>query len=216
MECMNAPYDCGRVVEIEDEPHHHLIIANEYVRALAVAVPPHTRTLCHHHPHDYLIYVASGAEIISAARDEDPKTLKYGDGDCDLLEAGLVHVVENLSGTAFRNVVVELLPGADRLTRGGDPVRVAGEARVERIFEHERSAIYGVEMEAGAEVEVDGPAVVACPYGGEIMMKELDEFDIPLDEFKKLIWVCAPRTVGIRNAGRGLARAVVFQVGSRV
>jgi quercetin dioxygenase-like cupin family protein len=209
-----SSYDCSLVVEIEDEPRHHLIIANEYVRALAVAVPPHTCTLCHHHPHDYLIYVASGAEIISAARDEEPKQLNYGDGECDLLEAGLVHVVENVSGTAFRNVVVELLPGADRLKRGRDPARVAGEARVERIFEHERGAIYGVEMEAGAEVEVDGPAVVASPYGGKIMMKELDEFDIPLDEFEKLAWVCAPRTVALRNSGSSGARAVVFQVGS--
>ena len=58
---MNASYDCSQPVEIEDEPHHHLIIANEYVRALAVEIPPHVRTLCHHHPHDYLLYVASGA-----------------------------------------------------------------------------------------------------------------------------------------------------------
>jgi quercetin dioxygenase-like cupin family protein len=209
-------YDCSRVVEIEDEPRHHLIIANEYVRALAVTVPPHTRTLCHHHPHDYLIYVASGAEIISAARDEEPKKLNYGDGECELSPAGLVHVVENLSGTAFRNVVVELLPGANRLKRGRDPMRVAGEAWIERIFLCERGSIYNVEMKPGAEVEIAGPAVVASPHGGEIMMKELDEFNIPLDDFEKLAWVCAPRTVGVRNAGSAPARTVVFQIGSRV
>ena len=66
------------------------------MRALAVEIPPHTRTLCHRHPHDYLLYVASGAEIISAARDEEPKKLNYVDGECELSKAGLVHVVENL------------------------------------------------------------------------------------------------------------------------
>ena len=45
-------------------------------------------------------------------------------------------------------------------------------------------------------------------------MKELDEFDIPLDDFAKLTWVCAPRKVGIRNDGQEPVRAVVFQVGS--
>jgi quercetin dioxygenase-like cupin family protein len=206
-------YDCSRVVEIEDEPRHHLIIANEYVRALAVTVPARTRTLCHHHPHDYLIYVASGAEIISAGRDEEPKKLNYAEGECELSPAGLVHVVENLSGKAFRNVVVELLPGADRLKRGRDPMRVAGEARIERILQEEHGAIFRIEMASGAVVEIAGPAVVSSPNGGEIMMRELNEFDLPLDDFEKLAWVCAPRSVGIRNAGSALARAVVFQVG---
>jgi hypothetical protein len=45
------------------------------------------------------------------------------------------------------------------------------------------------------------------------MMKELDDFDIPLDDFRKLMWVCAPRKVAIRNAGENVAKAVVFQVG---
>lgn len=211
---MSTPYDCSQPVEIEDEPRHHLIIANEYVRALAVTVPPHTSTLCHHHPHDYLIYVASGAEIISAGREEEPKKLHYVDGECELSPSGLVHVVENLSGTGFRNVVVELLPGVERLKRGRDPMCVDGDARIERIFPHERGTIYSVEMDLGAVVEIAGPAVVASPHGGEILMRELDEFDIPLDDFEKLAWVCAPRKVGIRNAKPKPVRAVVFQVGS--
>jgi hypothetical protein len=211
---MNASYDCSQPVEIEDEPHHHLIIANEYVRALAVEIPPHVRTLCHHHPHAYLLYVARGARIISAAREEEPKPLNYEDGECDLSNAGLVHVVENLSDHPFRNVVVEFLPNASKLKRGREPMRVAGEARIEAILQHERAAIYSIVMEPSAEVEIAGPAVVASPQGGKIMMKELDEFDIPLDAFEKLIWVCAPRKVGIRNAGLGPARAVVFQVGN--
>jgi hypothetical protein len=211
---MNVSYDCSQPVEIEDEPHHHLIIANEYVRALAVEVPAQVRTQCHHHPHDYLLYVARGAEIISAAREEEPKPLNYEDGECELSKAGLVHVVENLGDHAFRNVVVELLPGASRLKRGRDPMRVAGEARIEAIFQHVRGAIYSVAMEPGAEVEIAGPAVIACPHGDKIMMKEVDEFDIPLDNFEKLAWVCAPRTVEIRNAGLEPARGVVFQVGS--
>lgn len=210
---MNASYDCSQPVEIEDEPHHHLIITNEYVRALAVEIPPHVRTLCHRHPYDYLLYVASGAEIISAAREEEPKALHYVDGECELSKAGLVHVVENLDEHSFRNVVVEFLPGASKLTRGRDPMRVAGEARIDAIFQHERAAIYSIAMDPGAEVEIAGPSVVAAPYGGKTMMKELDDFDIPLDEFEKLIWVCAPRRVEVRNAGLEPVRAVVFQVG---
>ena len=92
-------------------------------------------------------------------------------------------------------------------------MRVAGEARIDAIFQHERAAIYSIVMEPSAEVEIAGPSVVAAPYGGKTMMKELDDFDIPLDDFEKLIWVCAPRRVGVKNAGLEPVRAVVFQVG---
>ncbi|MFZ0314317.1 MAG: cupin domain-containing protein, partial [Candidatus Korobacteraceae bacterium] len=115
---MDHTYDCKHVVEIEQEPRHHLVFSNEFVRGFAVEIAPHDRSLCHHHPHDYLLYVASGAEIVSAARDEEPKKLSYRDGECELLEAGLVHVVDNRSDTPFRNVVVELLPRAGELGRG--------------------------------------------------------------------------------------------------
>jgi quercetin dioxygenase-like cupin family protein len=210
---MNQPYDCSQPVEIEDEPHHHLIIANEYVRALAVEIPPGVRTLCHHHPHDYLLYVASGAAIISAARDEEPKQLNYVDGECELSKAGLVHVVENLDDKAFRNVVVELLEPLARLRRGPKPALSKGNAQIEQILEEEPGAIFSVTMEAAAELEISGPSVIASPHGGKIMMKELDEFDIPLDDFAKLIWVCARRKGGIRNAGLKPAQVVVFQTG---
>ena len=75
------------------------MIENEFVRAFAVEIAPYDHTLCHHHPHDYLLYVVGDGEIVSAARDEEPKKLSYSDGECELLEAGMVHVVENLSDT---------------------------------------------------------------------------------------------------------------------
>ncbi|MFI5118558.1 MAG: hypothetical protein ACHP8B_17865 [Terriglobales bacterium] len=114
-------YSCEHVVPIEQEPRHHLVIENEFVRAFAVEIAPHDRTLCHRHPHDYLLYVVGDGDIVSAARDEEPKKLSYRDGECELSPAGLVHVVENLRDTPFRNVVVELLPKADSLRRGREP-----------------------------------------------------------------------------------------------
>jgi hypothetical protein len=55
---MDHTYDCKHVVEIEQEPRHHLVFSNEFVRGFAVEIAPHERSLCHHHPHDYLLYVA--------------------------------------------------------------------------------------------------------------------------------------------------------------
>jgi hypothetical protein len=212
MNAMSSLHNCENVVEIEDEPHHHLVIANAHVRAFAVEIPAHAHTLCHHHPNDYLLYIAEGAEIISAARDEDPKRLNYADGESELSKAGLVHVVENMSDHAFRNVVVELLPGARELLRSGHPAVISGEVRVERMLSEEPGAIFVIEMGPGAEAEIAGPAVLAVPYG-LVMVKELEQFDIPLDDFRKLMWVCKPRKVEIRNEGPGTTKVAAVQIG---
>lgn len=208
-------YSCEHVVPIDDEPRHHLIIVNDYVRAFAVEIPPRDRTLCHHHPNHYLLYVTADAEIISAAREEDPKHLNYEAGECELAPAGLTHVVENLGNTAFRNVVVELLSAANGLRRGQRPQLINGNAHVERVLDEKPGAVFRVQLEPGAEVQISGPAVLASAYDDKLMLKELDDFDIPLDEFRKLMWVCAPRKVAIRNIGQTPARAIVFQVGHR-
>lgn len=209
---MSSSYDCSQVVDIADEPHHHLVIANQYVRAFAVEIPPHTRTFCHRHPNEYLLYVAQGGEIISAARDEEPKRLSYAAGECELSKAGLVHVVENLGDAAFRNVVVEPLPAAGRLKRGAKPLVTKGSGQIEEILAGAPGSVFMVVMEAEGEVEIAGPAVVAAPYE-PVMVKELEEFDVALDDFRKLMWVCAPRAVAVRGAGARPARLVVLSVG---
>jgi len=210
---MPSAYDCTQALDITEEPHHHLVIANEYVRVFAVDVPPRARTLCHRHPHQYLLYVASGAEIVSAARDEEPKRLSYVDGECELSKAGLEHVVENLGDGAFRNVVVELSLAGASLKRGAKPAVTKGNAQVQMLLSEAPGAVFGVALEAGAEVEIAGPAVVSSPRGDEVMVKELDDFDIPLDRFSKPMWVCAPRKVGLRSPGRNPASIIVFQIG---
>ena len=210
---MSAAYDCSQPVDIADEPHHHLVIANEYVRAFAVDVPPRTRTLCHRHPHEYLLYVAQGAEIVSAARDEEPKKLNYVAGECELSKAGLVHVVENPGDAAFRNVVVELQPGAAELRRGTEPVLLAGEAALERILNTESGEVVTIDLAPGGEIEIAGPAVLSSPNGA-VMVRELEEYDIALDDFRKLLWVCAPRKLGIGNRGERPTGVVVFQLGT--
>ena len=209
----DANYDCGSVIDIADEPRHRLIIGNEFVRAFAVEIAPGDRTLCHHHPHDYLFYVASGAEIISAARGEEPKRLHHEDGQCELSPAGLTHVVENLSGTPFRNVVVELLPRSESLRRGAPPTAAAGTAQPDMLLNEVPGAVFRVTMQPGAEVEIAGPAILASAYDDPLTLKEVDAFDIPLDNFCKLMWVCAPRQVAVKNLAKQTARLIVFQIG---
>jgi quercetin dioxygenase-like cupin family protein len=206
-------YACEQVVEIEQEPRHHLVIENEFVRGFAVEIAPHDRTLCHHHPHDYLVYVAGSADIVNAARDEEPKQLSYGDGECELLPAGMVHVVENLGEKPFRNVVVELLPRTGGVGRGARPQRIRGQAIVSQILDDERAAIFNIEMEPGAEVAVNGPAIVAAPYGHELNPEDPGVVVVNQNRISNLAWIPPGRQAGLGGCKVGTERAVVFQLG---
>jgi len=211
-------YSCEHVVPIEEEPRHHLVIANEYVRAFAVEIAPHDRTLCHHHANDYLLYVATNAEIISAARDEEPKRLNYEDGECELSSAGLTHVVENLGNQPFRNVVVELLPLIGELRRGADPsgadTEIAGfEARATQIFNDEKAAIFRLEVEPGANIAVSGPAVVATPYANKLNPGAVGQIEVKPNQVCDLAWVPPGRRAILWGCWEHTEKAIVFQLG---
>ncbi len=211
---MDPNYDCSRVVEIEDEPRHHLVFGNEFVRGLAVEIGPHERSLCHRHPHDYLLYVASGAEIISSAREEEPKQLSYADGECELNSAGLVHVVENLGDTPFRNIVVELSPRAGELRRGAAPHGAEpGDASVTRVFDDDRAAVFSIEIEPGAEIEISGPAVVATPFGNKLTPAALVDVEITPHPVCDFAWVAPQRGTVLWGCWKQAERVIVFQPG---
>jgi hypothetical protein len=211
---MASNYDCSSVVEIDEEPRHHLVIANEFVRAFAVEIAPHDRTLCHHHPHDYLLYVASDAEIISAARDEEPKRLSYRDGECELSPAGLVHVVENLGDEPFRNVVVELLPAASSLRHDDNPKLMQGDGQVTQEFGDERAAIFVSKMSRGAGMKICGPAVIASCYGHQLGLAVPRREEHEINSFTDLCWLGAGELGIAANLEAVDAKVVIFQVGT--
>ncbi len=198
------------------------MLENEFVRAFAVEIAPHDRTLCHHHPHDYLLYVAGDADIISAARDEEPKKLSYRDGECELLQAGMVHVVENLRDSPFRNVVVELLPETGRLLRGASPKLIAQEAEVaqlfdetslEQLFENERAAILSIAIKPRVELQIFGPAVVAMPYGTKLPLDYLGDTAIKSNPICDLVWIPPQGGAILWGRWEKPERAIIFHIG---
>jgi len=220
---MDLSYDCSHVVDIADEPRHHLVLANEFVRAFAVEIPAHDRTLCHRHPHDYLLYVASGAQIISAARDEEPKSLSYRDGECELSAAGLVHIVDNPGDTPFRNVVVELSPRARELRRGTKPSCVSATHAVEildkttaiELLADDRASIFSVRVEPGAEIEIFGPAVVATPYGNKLNPDAIGEITVEASPICDIAWVPPRDKAVLWGCWEQSESAIVFLIGRR-
>ncbi len=236
-----TPHNCEHVVSIEQEPRHRLVIANEFVRGFAVEIAAHDHTLCHLHTHEYLIYVAGDAQIISEPRDAAPKTHSYQDGDCEFSPLGLVHVVENLRDAKFRNLLVELLPGAQDLRRGPDPKTVSGDSGIsagaapfspsvgDRVgdrsdagnveitnrFANDRISVFLLEMQPSSQAEVFGPAIVASPYEHEVEFAPSQATAHSLAQFRDLSWLDPSTSATLSNRAGTPAKVVFIAVGQK-
>jgi quercetin dioxygenase-like cupin family protein len=91
------------------EPHHHLKIENEYVRAYYVEVAPHESTQLHRHDHDYIFVSLGPADVVNAVPDKPEVHLLLKDGETHFTRGGFAHIARNLSDAPFRNVTIELL-----------------------------------------------------------------------------------------------------------
>jgi hypothetical protein len=95
--------------KLPGEPHHHLRIDNEFVRAYYVEVAPHDETQLHQHDHDY-IYVSLGpADVVNAVLNKPDVRLSLKNGETRFTPGGFAHVARNLSDAPFRNITIELL-----------------------------------------------------------------------------------------------------------
>jgi hypothetical protein len=171
------------------------------------------------------MYVACIADIVSAPRNQDPETLRYKDQECVLAPAGMTHIVENLRDTPFRNIVAEFLPKARELRRTTTPwpgrptegvFEINGKfVRIRRLFDDDgTAAIYSVSLQKNAEVEIQGPAIIASPYEASVEVEESEGRTVKLYSFNSLCWLSPGKGV-LRNTGAARATAVVFQIGAR-
>jgi hypothetical protein len=95
-------------VPIAKEPHHHLVLENEYVRVFRVSVPGHDATLLHQHDVPY-VYVSLGpADVINAVQGKPEAHLVMADGQVGYSRGGFAHIART-DTVPFNNVTIELL-----------------------------------------------------------------------------------------------------------
>lgn len=204
---------CENVIAVADEPHHHLVIDKECVRAYAVEIAPGRTTLCHLHSLPYLLYVAGDAHIVSAPKDEDASEHHYPDGHCEFSPAGLQHVVENVAATTFRNLVFEVLPSAGKLRRAGMPASNSAGVRTTSLYSGEAISGRLVQLTPGAQTQVTGPAVVASPYEDEVELISTEGGTRKLEKFDQLEWIPEGSIGLVRCEAGKSARVIIICVG---
>jgi hypothetical protein len=96
-------------VPILQEPHHNLVLENEYVRVFRVSVPPHESTLLHQHDAPYLYVALGAADVINAVQGRPEVRLVMADGQLGYSPGHFAHIARNNLDTPFDNVTIELL-----------------------------------------------------------------------------------------------------------
>jgi hypothetical protein len=96
-------------VEITAEPHHHQVLANDYVRVFNVEVPAHSDTLMHWHRHDYIYVTLGTTKVVNAVKGKDPVSITLADGETRFLPATFAHIARDVDDHPFKNVTIEHL-----------------------------------------------------------------------------------------------------------
>ncbi len=97
------------VITMDQEPHHHLLFKNGYVKVFNVEVKAGDSIRMHRHDHD-TIAIALGDQMVTIGFPDEPDVhQKNLDGQLRLQITGYVHSTRVDPGTAYHMVAVELL-----------------------------------------------------------------------------------------------------------
>jgi hypothetical protein len=96
-------------VPVSDEPHHRLVLQNDFARVYNVTVPPLDGTLLHQHDLPYLYVVLGFADIINAIVGKPELHQVLQDGETHYSPGHFAHIVRTDSGMPFHNITIELV-----------------------------------------------------------------------------------------------------------
>src|SRR5438477_1140293 len=96
-------------VPLAEEPHHRLVLQNDFVHVYNVMVPPLDATLLHRHELPYIYLTLGATELVNAIQGQPEARLTLQDGDTRYTPGKFAHLVRTDSGMAFHNITIELV-----------------------------------------------------------------------------------------------------------
>jgi hypothetical protein len=211
------PTAAPQEVEITAEPHHKLILQNDYVRVFDVIVMPKDATLMHAHRHDYIFVNLDAAEISNEVKGKPPVKLTLANGDVKFAEGGFEHVVRNVGTTPFHNIAVEFLQDEKNRNAPADKwndqnaVQVQG-GQEQVLFVKDGVRVASVQIEtAGFEKKHhhDGPQLVIALVDMTLRSDSPEKGPMNLElKSGQIRWIDGALTHSVTNVGTQAAKFV--------
>jgi quercetin dioxygenase-like cupin family protein len=208
-------------VEITSEPHHHLALANAYVRAFKVEVAPHDQTLMHRHRHDYVFVTLGATQAENDVAGKPPATLKLEDGETRFIPGDFAHIAKNLSGSPFRNITVEFLQ--DEQAHKSPPPKWDEERGLHVLNGGTQEILFVKDGVRASEVELQpGGAIPKHHHAGPHLVVAVSDLDLRSAVEGKgqtaaklksgdIVWVKGGFTHTVTNVGQHPAKFVTLE-----
>lgn len=97
------------VITMDEEPHHHLALQNDYVKVFAVHVPPGDSILLHRHDQDTIAVAIGDQEVTVGIPGKPDVRQRNADAQVRLQASGYVHSTRVDGNMPYHTVAVELL-----------------------------------------------------------------------------------------------------------
>ena len=97
------------VITMDQEPHHHLVLENDFVKIFNVEVPPGNSIVLHRHDGDTAAIAIGDQEVTVGAPGKPDVHQKNSDGQVRLQPSGYVHSTRVDGAAAYHTVAVEFL-----------------------------------------------------------------------------------------------------------
>ena len=94
-------------VPIQDEPHHRLLLKNDFVNVYNVLVPPLDATFLHQHDLPYIGVPLGPADLVNVVSGKPETHLTLQDGETRYFSERYAHLVRTDAGLPFWNITVE-------------------------------------------------------------------------------------------------------------
>jgi hypothetical protein len=111
------------VVPLSQEPHHRLVLENEYTRVYDLTVPARQSTLLHRHDNDFLAVILEPAEIQIAVPGRSATKGRAGKGEVRFAVAPVIHRLMNTGDVGFREFTIEILKKKSGTVKESTPER---------------------------------------------------------------------------------------------
>ena len=212
-------------IPLASEPHHHLMLENEYIRLYQVEVAPHDSVKLHRHDTDAISLSLSNSVVTVRFPGKADVTQKLTNGQIRLQARGYVHSTLVEEGPPFRNVTVELLIPQTAIRNACAPIWANQPLHCEGLrdarvgvpqVESDQTTVGLVEVKSGERIELGQPGfttlVVALDAGAAQAKENGSARSLNSGDF---VWIDSGKVASFRSDGDNEVRLVSFRFQAR-
>ena len=199
-------------VPVRDEPRHHNVFENSYVRLLDVFLGPHDTTQFHVHatPSVFTTFTktATGSQLVSGQPSGDLSVA--GRSWYDSLSTPRIHRVWNEDTTWFHVMDIELVAGKPQSNPG-----VLQDSLLKLYFNEPLANGYRVQLEAGKHIElpVSATGYLLLSISNAIIEYKVNDFtQHRIMKSGHYLWIEPGKSFSLGSSGNTSASFVVLQL----